>query len=143
LFRRKPRPPATLRELVETLAARPTAAKREAFQRALLAAEVAVPLRGLPDGVGLGPGVAAAGQFAVPQARGPDGALMLLVYTDEAAALEAPQATAGFALAGRVVLEMAASNNLGVLVSAGGQATSAWAAVPREQVAAVLAQGQP
>jgi len=39
-----------------------------------------------------------------------------------------------------VVLEMAASNNAGVIVATGQGENAAWAGVPRENVAALLAK---
>src|SRR5262249_21914261 len=103
----------TLRTVVVRLADEPTPSNHWAFYRALLAAQVAVPVRELPAGSRAGPGVAD-GQVSVPHTRGSDGLLMLLVYTDGQAALQAPQANAWFELAGRVVLEMAVANKVGV-----------------------------
>jgi hypothetical protein len=108
----------TLRTLVQRLADEPTPANRDAFYRALVTAQVAVPLRAVPTGLRPGDAVAD-GQLSVPTTSGPDGSVMLLVYTDQEAAIQSPQARAGFSLAGRVVLEMAAANRAGVIVATG------------------------
>jgi hypothetical protein len=111
---------------------------QDAFYRALVAAQVAVPLKAVPPGIR--PGDAAAdGQMSVPTTRMSDGAVMLLVYTDQEAALQFPQARAGFTLAGRVVLEMAAANQAGLIVATGYGAAASWSGVPRDHVTAVLA----
>lgn len=128
----------TLRTLVRRLADEPTPANQNAFYRALVVAQVAVPLRAVPPGFRPGDAVAD-GQMSVPTTRLSDGSVMLLVYTDQEAALQSPQARAGFALAGRVVLEMAAANQSGVIVATGYGAAASWSGVPREHVAAVLA----
>jgi hypothetical protein len=128
----------TLRALVTGLADEPTLSNQKAFHRVLLASEVAVPLKAVPPGYRPGAGVAD-GQLAVPHTSGPDGSMMLLVYTDDQAALQVPQARAGFRLAGRVVLEMAVANNMGVILSTGWGPAASWAAIPPQQVAAVLA----
>jgi hypothetical protein len=116
----------TLRELVVRLADEPTLANQEAFYRALLAAQVAVPLKSLPAGVRPGLNVAADGQLGVARTQGPDGSVMLLVYTDQQAALESSGARTGFTLQGRVVLEVAAANQAGVIVTTGYGPTASW-----------------
>jgi len=64
---------------------------------------------------------------------------MLLVYTDQEAALSVPQARGGFMLAGKVVLQMAATNQVGVIVATGHGGTASWSGVPQEHVATLLA----
>ena len=128
----------TLRTLVQRLAEEPTPANRDTFYRALVAAQVSVPLLALPPGLRTGD-AAASGQLSVPTTRGQDGSAMLLVYTDQKEALSVPQARAGFMLAGKVVLEVAASNQVGVIVSTGHDGTASWSGVPREHVATLLA----
>jgi hypothetical protein len=73
-----------------------------------------------------------------PYTRGSDGSIILLVYTDEQTALLTPQSQAGFSLTGRVVLEMAASNPIGVIVATSYGTVATWAGVQREHVAEVL-----
>ena len=124
--------------VVNRLADEPTIANQNAFYRALLVCEVHVPLKTLPAGFGPGQGIAD-GRVGVPHTSGPDGSMMLLVYTDEQAALQVPETRAGFRLAGRVVLEMAAANQAGVIVTTGYGAAASWSGVPQQHVAAVLA----
>jgi SseB protein N-terminal domain len=126
--------------LVARLADEPTVENRDAFYRALLTSEVAVPLQSVPPGLLPGRAVAS-GQVGIPRTRGPDGSDMLLVYADEQSALQAPQAQGGLRVAGRVVLEMAAANRAGVIVVAGSGAGASWSGVPAEHVRSVLAEG--
>jgi hypothetical protein len=129
-----------LRELVVRLADHSTAANQDAFYRDLLAGQVAVPLRVLPSGVQPGTEQVADGQqWTVPTTRGPDGGLLLLVYTDPQAAMQSPGAKAVCGLSGRVVLEMAQANRAGVIVASGYGAAASWAGVPRDHVTALLA----
>ena len=132
----------SLRALVVILANQATVANREAFYRALVASQVAVPLRNPPAGLRREKNqVSSANQFTLPQTSWPDGTAMFMVYTDRDAALQAPPpAKAGFEIAGRVVLQMAQAQGAGVIVSTGVGPTGKWVAVPREHVAAVLAR---
>jgi hypothetical protein len=129
-----------LRELVMRLADHPTPANQDAFYRGILTGQVAVPLRVLPSGVQPGIEQVADGQqWSVPTTRGPDGRPMLLVYTDQQAAMQSPGVKAVFGIAGRVVLEMAQANGAGVIVATGYGAAGSWAGVPQDHVAALLA----
>src|SRR5262245_54174005 len=132
----------SLRALVVMLANQPTLPNREAFYRALLAAQVAVPLRNPPAGLRREKKeIIAANQFTIPMTNWPGSGSMLMVYTDRDAAMQAPPpAKAGFEVAGRVVLQMAQARAAGVIVSTGVGPTGKWVSVPREHVAGLLAR---
>lgn len=130
---------ATLRDLVVQLADHPTPANQDAFHRGLLASRVSVPLRTIPVGAVAGTqSVRDGAQWPVPTTRGPDGGLMLLVYTDQRAAMEIPQTTVAFDIAARAILQMALTNGAGVIVATGHGVAASWAGVRRVDVRAVL-----
>jgi hypothetical protein len=131
----------SLRELVLSFADDSTDGNQAAFFRGLVASQVAVPLRAVPPAAAPGTDQVADGrQWSIPTTRGPDGRPMLLVYTDQQAAMQAPGAKAAFGVAGRVVLEMARANQAGVIVATGYGAASSWAGVAPQDVAALLAR---
>ena len=125
-----------LRELVERLAAEPTAANRDAFRRGLLMSSVWTPLRPALEGD------AGARHPPGPMTPGPDGAPTLLVYADGHSALREPGVRSAGGGSGRLMLERALAAGVGLMVTTGHEPTAARAVVPRGEVAAVLESGR-
>jgi hypothetical protein len=127
-----------LRELVERLAAAPTAANRDAFYRGLVMSMVWTPLRVSAPKDGAGPS-AGTGQRCDPMTAGPDGEPMLLVYADGEAALREPGVKTAGGGSGRKSLERALASGVGLAVTNGPEATAPRALVPLGEVPGVLA----
>jgi len=130
----------SLADLVKLLADEPTVEHRDRFFRALSVSKVAIPLQNPPAGLRHGDTftVAPQDQITIPETRGPDGARWLLVYCD-AAAMQAKNPKSVWAeLAGRMVLEVARANGLGIIVQnlVGDQPT--WSGVSKDQVVQIL-----
>jgi hypothetical protein len=71
---------------------------------------------------------------------GPGGEPMLLVYTDGPSALREPGVRSAGGYSGRQPLERALASGVGLTVTTGYEATAPRAAVPRDEVPAVLAR---
>jgi hypothetical protein len=115
-----------LPELISLVAKEPTAENRDAFYRALLVSRVGVRNPNPPR--------------SIPTGRAPDGSPVLVVSCDILRLCAAYPRERFSELAARDVLKMARSAGGGVVVKNDLDGKGSWAAVPRDQVAEILAR---
>jgi hypothetical protein len=119
----------SLAELVTLLADQPTVETRDCFFRALSSSKVAIPLQSPPND-----------QITFPETQGPDGRRWLLVYCD-AQAMARNTGHAWAEVPGRVVLEVAQANGMGIIVQNHLGNTPTWSGVSPGDVVHILSSG--
>jgi hypothetical protein len=130
----------SLAKLVTLLADEPTLENRERFFVAFSDGNIAIPLQRPIDGVKQGSAytVGPNDRITIPETQGPDGARWLLVCCD-AAAMQAKNTGHAWAeLAGRVVLEVAQANGIGIIVQNLVGPSPTWSGIGKDDVAYIL-----
>lgn len=122
----------SLAELVTLLADEPTPANRDRFFMAFADSKVAIPLQEPIPRVGPGNSytVGPNDRITIPETQGPDGGRWLLVYCD-AAAMQTMTGRVWAEVAGRVILEAARANGIGIIVQNVISPSPTWSGTPK------------
>jgi hypothetical protein len=130
----------SLANLVTLLADEPTPVNRDRFFLAFADGCVAIPLQHPVKGPKEG-GTYTVGpndRITIPETQGPDGNRWLLVYCD-AAAMQAKNTGHAWAeLAGRVILEVAQANGIGIIVQNLVGPSPTWSGISKDDVSYIL-----
>jgi hypothetical protein len=130
----------SLAHLVNILTDEPSVAHRDRFFLAFSNSKVAIPVQYPPAGMPSGGSytVGPNDRIPFPETQGPDGDRWLVVYCD-AVAMQAKDPRYAWAeLAGRVVLEVARADGLGIIVQNMIGEQPSWAGISKEDVVQIL-----